>query len=155
MTEKCWCGAPVATKFTEPDYIEPVCTGSRFHDPLDAAPTEPIRTLYLSGPMSGYEDCNYPEFNRVAAILREAGFTVHNPAEEAVGASYRSIVGDDIKRLIDCDAVALLPGWHASRGAKVEAQVAVLLQKPVRRWEGWHHIATQTQINVARDGVPR
>lgn len=33
--------------------------------------TDPAATtLYLSGPMSGWEDNNYPLFNEVAAILR-------------------------------------------------------------------------------------
>lgn len=155
MNEKCWCGAVAETRYTPPDYMELVCTGSTFHDPLDVAPTEPIRVLYLSGPMSGYPDCNYPEFNRVAAELEDAGFAVHNPASEAVGASYRSIVGDDIKRLIDCDGVALLTGWQRSRGAVVERQVATLLQKPVHMYWEWIDLALQADSSVHQHGLPR
>ena len=37
--------------------------------------------IYIAGPMSGYEDLNYPAFAQTAAVLRNAGHEVVSPAE--------------------------------------------------------------------------
>lgn len=39
------------------------------------------RVIYLSGPMKGYPESNYPLFRQVAADLRADGHRVYNPAE--------------------------------------------------------------------------
>ncbi len=39
------------------------------------------KTIYISGPMSGLPECNYPAFNAAAAHLRALGYSVENPAE--------------------------------------------------------------------------
>ena len=41
--------------------------------------------LHLSGPMTGLEDFNRPEFNRVAEVLQAMGHDVFNPAVLAEG----------------------------------------------------------------------
>lgn len=40
-----------------------------------------MQRIYLSGPMTGLPDYNYPAFNAEAARLRALGYTVENPAE--------------------------------------------------------------------------
>jgi len=40
-----------------------------------------MKTIYLSGPMSGLPGFNFPAFHAAAAKLRADGFTVLNPAE--------------------------------------------------------------------------
>lgn len=81
--------------------------------------------VYLSGPMTGYEDFNYPKFNREAAFLRAAGYTVVNPAElNPSTKSWHECLRDDIAELVRCDAIVLMDGWEQSNGAHLEMHVA-------------------------------
>lgn len=82
--------------------------------------------VYLAGPMSGLPHSNYPAFNAMAARLRALGHHVENPAENPVPPckSWRGYMRMAIAQLVTCDAVALLPGWKASKGAKIEARLA-------------------------------
>lgn len=81
--------------------------------------------IYLSGPMTGLPALNFPAFHQAAKALREAGADVANPAEiEALEPGvWESCMRADIKALCDCDAIALLPGWEASRGAHLEVHI--------------------------------
>ena len=38
-------------------------------------------TIYVAGPMRGYENYNFPAFDRCSRVLREQGWNVINPAE--------------------------------------------------------------------------
>ena len=81
--------------------------------------------IYLSGPMSGYPDYNYPEFNRVAKLLRGKGYKVINPAEvETKEKTWEAYMRADIKLLMDADRVVLLGGWERSRGSCLEVSLA-------------------------------
>ena len=96
--------------------------------------------LYVSGPMSGYEDSNYPEFNEATATLRELGFTVFNPAEvNPEGLQYTGLLALDLADVLQCEGVAVLEGWWNSVGARMEVNVAGTLGKPVRSVEEWIH----------------
>lgn len=94
------------------------------HDRSGEAP-KPQR-VYLSGPMSGIEDHNFPAFNAAASNLRTLGYAVVNPAEinaDAKG-SWQECLRKDMAALTDCDMLALLPGWQKSNGAHLELHVA-------------------------------
>ncbi|WP_456254864.1 DUF4406 domain-containing protein [Pseudomonas iridis] len=82
--------------------------------------------LYLAGPMTGFEDFNFPAFNKMAADLRARGFIVENPAEHGVvdGADWADYMAYDLTRLGLCGQVALLPGWENSKGARLEVHIA-------------------------------
>ena len=41
--------------------------------------------LYISGPMTGHKDNNYPTFNQASKELRAIGYQVINPAEIDLG----------------------------------------------------------------------
>lgn len=84
-----------------------------------------MKTIYLAGPMTGLPDFNFPEFNRVAKIMRDAGYTVSNPAEinANVGASWADCLRRDIPELLKCEGIYLLTGWHNSKGAKLEYHI--------------------------------
>lgn len=86
--------------------------------------------VYLSGPMTGIQDFNYPAFNTAAAQLRAAGFHVENPAEnpEPECKSWQGFMRLAVAQLATCDRVVTLPGWQASRGAKVEVDLALMLE---------------------------
>lgn len=85
--------------------------------------------LYLCGPMSGLPEYNYPAFHAAAVLLREAGYTVTNPAENGLppDAPWTQHMRADIKEMMDCDAVAVLPEYNKSRGAMVEINLATSL----------------------------
>lgn len=87
--------------------------------------------LYLSGPMSGYDDFNYPAFHANAALLRSLGHEVVSPAEqdEISGldpkvAEWHEFIRWDIKVLAGCEGIVLMDGWHKSRGARLEHHIA-------------------------------
>lgn len=91
----------------------------------EVAPANPaIRRIYISGPMTGLPDFNYPAFNAEAARLRALGYHVENPAENPPQDSWEAYMEVCIPQLLTCDTIALLPGWSESRGALRERQVA-------------------------------
>lgn len=89
--------------------------------------------VYISGPMTGYVDHNFPAFHAAADHLRGKGYEVVNPAEmDDPSATHEELAAiphwwylrRDIRALMDCDAIYLLPGWRWSKGANLEATVA-------------------------------
>lgn len=82
--------------------------------------------IYISGPMTGLPDLNFPAFYAAASLLRERGAEVVNPAEvnPDAGMSWEQCMRADIKALCDCTALALLPGWERSKGAHLELHIA-------------------------------
>lgn len=126
----CWCGGRVVGG--------KVCLDSAHHDPADRAPSQPASVLYVSGPMSGLPECNYPEFFRVGELLEEAGYRVVNPAKNDTGSSYREILRGDLLLLVqNCDGMALLDGWENSKGATLEHHIAEVLQMDIRPYREW------------------
>lgn len=85
-----------------------------------------MKTIYLSGPMTGLPDWNFPAFNAEAKRLRELGYVVVNPAEvnPDFELPWEECLRQDIKALCDCDTLALLPGWMDSKGAHLELHIA-------------------------------
>lgn len=95
------------------------------------------RRIYIAGPMRGLPEHNFPAFNRAAARFRALGWAVMNPVEigAALGGNDSSLppeayVRADIVALASCDAIALLPGWEKSVGARCEAIIAITLGLP-------------------------
>ncbi len=86
-------------------------------------------TVYVSGPMTGLPDLNFAAFNGEAARLRAIGYEVVNPAEfgEEPGLEWHQYLRKDIRALMDCNAIHMLPGWSRSKGARLEHHVAVEL----------------------------
>ncbi len=103
------------------------------------------RRIYIAGPMTGYDDYNRPAFNSTAEAFEEGGWEVFNPAEndirlfgsyeacdEAIKANreqaLRVMLGSDLEWICsDADAIAMLPGWEKSYGARAEHATAVAL----------------------------
>lgn len=89
------------------------------------------KAAYLSGPMTGHDDFNYPRFHEVAGKLRAQGYAVVNPAESYSGdqsLAFSTYMRWDIKQLLEsCDAVVLLEGWRQAAGAVFEVAIAAAL----------------------------
>lgn len=89
------------------------------------------KRIYLSGPMRGVPERNYPLFNEVAKKLRDAGHTVYNPAEypwedspevmRMAFAAYCSFI------CLEATTIYMLPGWKLSTGATTEHKLATCL----------------------------
>ena len=107
------------------------------------------KSIYIAGPMTGYEDFNFPAFNEAADILRTQGWTVFNPAEKESekglddearktgdaaaaiekGFDFREVYLWDVQKVIESDAILMLEGWEASVGAVGELSVAMAVKK--------------------------
>ena len=90
--------------------------------------------LYLSGPMTGLPEYNYPAFAAAAQHLRDKGATVVSPhelpadcpgcANTGLEHSWAEHMRVDLAALLTCDVIVLLPGWSESKGARLEKTVA-------------------------------
>ncbi len=92
------------------------------------------KRIYVSGPMTGHADFNFPAFHAAAARLREAGWEVINPAENFGGRTdlpRETYLRADVILVAQCEAIAMLPGWQESRGAKLEYLLTRELSLPV------------------------
>lgn len=99
--------------------------------------------LYLAGPMSSYPDFNFPAFRAATARLRGSGYDVRSPHEwdeaehggrapsEREAKPWSYYLRRDLALLIECEAVAVLPGWRESKGASLEVHVAQSLGMPI------------------------
>lgn len=107
--------------------------------------------LYLAGPMTGHPQHNIPLFDTVARLLREHGHEIVSPAElddpetraaaeaspnghmpEGWPDTWGDFLARDVKIVADeVDAIAVLPEWWTSKGARLEAYCAHLSGKKV------------------------
>lgn len=107
--------------------------------------------IYISGPISGYENSNRPAFNQTALAVRALGHLPviphdippwpHDgpcPRSYAMGGNGDSphsaacfLRGDLSFMLRVCDALLMLKGWEASVGARLEHQVAASCGMPI------------------------
>jgi len=101
----------------------------------------PDRTVYISGPMRGYPDLNFPAFHDAAARWRAAGWRVLSPAEDqpALTSPIDVFVRKDVEAVMSLqagrDMVVVLPGWGLSRGAAAEVALARFREVKVVRDE--------------------
>ena len=100
-------------------------------------------TIYIAGPMRHYPLHNFPAFDTARDKWLSLKWNVINPADmdrESGFDEYHKIRKEDSPRLLresilrDCnaiitkvDAIALLPGWPDSSGAKVEVALGLFL----------------------------
>lgn len=106
---------------------------------------------YLAGPMSGMDQGNFPAFDAAAAYLRNTlHYDIVSPAElddedirirvltnTPTGLTWGDFLARDVKIVADeCDGIIFLPGWEKSRGARLEAFVALLAGN---NSFGWYH----------------
>ncbi len=97
--------------------------------------------IYLSGPMNGVLDHNYPMFNRVTAILRKYQHIVFNPAENfggTLGLPREAYMRLDISHVLFAKCLVVLPGWSDSNGAQLEVSIARELGLPLWRYLPHH-----------------
>lgn len=99
---------------------------------------------YLAGPMSGYEEFNFPAFMEAATTMREDGYNIvnpgqldieehramhakHDPVDVAPGTEeWKDCLRRDLGYVLhpNCLGVIAIDGWEASRGARLETYTA-------------------------------
>ena len=122
----------------------------------DGIPLNPIRpegnlvgrNVFLSGPMTGHEDCNIAGFTKAHLLVRRLGAAdVFDQAQEWLSSSEAEANARSHESyMLEClheltrrdedgnayyDAVIQLPGWEASEGARMEESVAKACGIPV------------------------
>lgn len=107
---------------------------------------DPRRTLkvYVSGPMEGYENFNFPAFQAASDWLTRQGYEVLNPADpqdidptnpNLATNTRENFLRRDIEMVLEADFVVVLEGWQVSRGARLEVSVARAIGVGVNRIE--------------------
>ncbi len=88
-----------------------------------------IRTAYIAGKITGLPKGQVKDkFNVVASELSGMGYKVVEPvAVNDDSKTWDDAVRSDIKKMLECDEVHLLPDWQESRGAQLERDIALRL----------------------------
>lgn len=94
-------------------------------------------SLYIAGPMSGYDHFNYPAFFDAEAALGAAGYKTLNPARNPKCSSWDGYMRAAIAQVIEADGIAVLPDWQMSAGAALEVHIAHALRVPVHSVDHW------------------
>lgn len=146
--KECDCGAQAAQAPVQPQAVVPA--------PAIQLAKSRVGRVYLAGPMTGYENFNFPAFNAAAQRLRTEGFDVVNPADHGIvdGAEWADYLRFDLEKLAQCESIALLPGWEASKGANLEVSVAQKLGMVVRCLDGAAQPSTQAERAPVVQAVP-
>jgi hypothetical protein len=128
--------------------------------------------------MTGYPSFNFPAFDAAAKDLRERGIGVISPAEmddpetrdaamasldgapgsgTTNGEKWEDFLARDIQIVADSsvDAVVVLDGWHESKGATFETDVARRLGKPVLHYPDLALVEWEAPNRAPADGEVR
>lgn len=104
-----------------------------------------MKQIYIAGPMTGYPEFNFPAFFAAQKKFEAEGWKVWNPADKESesgvqedsafalgnnielvknGWDWKAAFEWDCQKVIQSDAIFLLPGWEKSTGARAEWAVA-------------------------------
>lgn len=86
---------------------------------------------YLSGAITtvGVEEAR-KEFEKWENCMKDWGHDVVNPMKAVPYKEGRSWLGymiRDVRHLMKCDTIIMLPNWKQSRGARIERRIAKML----------------------------
>lgn len=104
--------------------------------------------LYISGPMTGYPEANYPAFSKASIQLTEVGYSVISPHSigHVPGWTWTDYMRQCLLLILaagpNLTGVATLPdgptdGYPPSRGRAFEIAVATTLGIPVMSVDEW------------------
>lgn len=81
-------------------------------------------TIYIAGPMTGYENCNREAFNEAAKELSKGGFNVLNPATLPDGLTQQQYMSICLPMVLCAGNIYMLKGYSGSAGACAELALA-------------------------------
>ena len=94
--------------------------------------------LYIIGPVTGIDNGNLPRFTRARIALEGSGYGTDIPHDHIPhDAEWDEAMKASLKHLLDADGVALLTGWHDSKGACLEYDVARKVGIPAYTVDFW------------------
>ena len=89
--------------------------------------------VYISGAITN--NPNYmQDFQQAEEKLLKAGYETVNPTKIVPydeNKTWKDYMKEDIKVLVDCDAIFMMNGWKESKGALVEHTLAEILEMEV------------------------
>jgi hypothetical protein len=111
--------------------------------------------VFVSGPMTGFPRNNLTSFADAAQALTDAGHTVVSMAR-LLGTHFagrtdlprRLYMEVAMTHLMGCEAIALLPGWDLSLGAKAEAAAALAMDLKFVHYRLGHIISPPSEIKI-------
>lgn len=121
------------------------------------------KRVYVSGPMTGYPDENYPAFAAASKELRAIGYAVCNPCEttdilkEGGPMTHADYLRFDFARVLEADFLVALDGWEQSLGALSEILMAVRMDVKVWRWSTFedYDLVTYEDVEAAISAMHR
>ena len=107
--------------------------------------------LYLSGKITGDPDYK-KKFREARFQLEAAGYEVLDPTNFDLpeDVSWEEAMRFDLRKMLCCDAVAVLPDWQDSKGAIIETRLARELGIKVKLVQAWISIAALQFYNAYR-----
>lgn len=105
----------------------------RSETPLKSA-DKPLK-VFVSGPMTGYDNFNFGKFDAIAEKLSKAGVDVVNPVDICRKYKKERVLADKsvFAQMVEeqqaaekaCSAILMLDGWETSNGARLELDTAL------------------------------
>lgn len=86
--------------------------------------------IYISLPISGH-DIETVESRVLFAksIIEKKGHEPVSPLDQDTSQDYPTLMGNDIRKLLQCDGVLFLSGWEKSKGCRLENTAATIYDK--------------------------
>lgn len=99
------------------------------------------KKIYISGPMTGRPNKNKAQFDAAKRFLERSGYEAISPCDkpseiltrDSTDKEWAEYLKEDIRIMLDCTAVWVLPEWYMSKGARFEVFVAATLLLPIRQ----------------------
>lgn len=122
---------------------------------------KPIKGLYVIGPVTGIAKDNRPAFEAARKRLHDAGYMPVGIPHDSIepGTSWNQAMRMSLCNMLmymdrfdekaddlvfdsfEYDGIALLDGWHGSKGARIERSVAMAVGMPCRTVDKWCSLA--------------
>jgi hypothetical protein len=89
-------------------------------------------TVFVSGNIADHPYATIKaKFEKKASQLKCMGYHVANGPLEALQDPLGKNLKNDIKKMLECDEVHMLPDWQQSKSAQLERDIAIRLGIPV------------------------
>jgi hypothetical protein len=96
--------------------------------------------VYISGPITGIKNLNKELFDLCEKVLVDNYHIALNPLKAVPfkdNKTYGQYMREDLKNLLECDAIIMLSDWRKSKGATLELKVAQMCG--MRLWKFEDH----------------